>query len=76
MGKGLLFTVLGKAAGDDAESEGHCKTLSKDRQKHLAGSDTSPAHPSPSHPHQCLKKHKFLSNSDGKVFITNISGLE
>lgn len=75
MGKGLLFIVLGKDAGEDAESEEHCKTLSKDRQKHLAGSNTSPPIPRHHIPTNALK-NKFLSNRDGKVFIPNISGLE
>lgn len=59
MGKGLLFIVLGKDAGEDAESEEHCKTLSKDRQKHLAGSNTSPPIPRHHIPTNALKNTNF-----------------
>lgn len=74
MGKGLLFIVLGKDAGEDAESEEHCKTLSKDRQKHLAGSNTSPPIPRHHIPTNALKNTNFSATGMEKFSLLISAG--
>lgn len=74
MGKGLLFIVLGKDAGEDAESEEHCKTLSKDRQKHLAGSNTSPPIPRHHVPTNALKNTNFSATGMEKFSLLISAG--